>query len=82
MSYIQRELDRIGNALRNSQFGERYAELYLAQQALSWALEPNGFAPPTALIEGIPEDSKDCLSESDPAPFLCVPVFAESRERR
>jgi hypothetical protein len=37
MSFVQRELDRIGDALRHSQPSNHYAELYAAQQALIWA---------------------------------------------
>jgi hypothetical protein len=37
MSFIQQELDRIGNALRQAQPSSRYNELYAARQALLWA---------------------------------------------
>ncbi len=51
--FVQRELDRIAVALRESQSPERYGQLYAAQQALSWALEPNGFSAPMDTITGI-----------------------------
>lgn len=44
MSYIQRELDRIGAVLRDGFNHPNRAELYAAQQALFWAQEPTGFA--------------------------------------
>jgi hypothetical protein len=44
--FVQRELTRIAIALREASDPERYAQLYAAQQALSWALEPTGFASP------------------------------------
>ncbi len=46
MGFMQRELERIERGLREPQSSERYCQLYAAQQALSWALEPSGFALP------------------------------------
>ncbi len=63
MSFIQRELDRLGRALRDPQAPDSYAKLYAAQQALAWAMEPDGFASPTLTIMGTREGSADC---SDP----------------
>jgi hypothetical protein len=48
---IQRELERIECALRDPQTDERYCQLYAAQQALAWALDPSGFASPFATIQ-------------------------------
>jgi hypothetical protein len=59
MSFIQRELDRIGNALRQTQPGSKYAELYAAQQALMWTLEPDGFKSPYDML--VP--AKDTLED-------------------
>jgi hypothetical protein len=50
MSFIQRELDLIGTALRQSQPGNDYDQLYAAQQALMWALEPDGFKSPYKML--------------------------------
>jgi hypothetical protein len=51
--FVQRELDRIAGALREPQPPKRYCELYAAQQALSWALDPEHFASPViAIAEG------------------------------
>lgn len=46
IGFVQRELDGIGAALREPQPPERYAELHAAQQALSWAMDPENFASP------------------------------------
>lgn len=46
MSFMQRELDRIGAVLRDGFNHPNHAELYAAQQALFWAQEPTGFASP------------------------------------
>jgi hypothetical protein len=69
MSFIQRELDRIEVALRQPQSDNCYAELYAAQQALGWALEPTAYKSPYSMITGIQTDSAGCPSESRPAPF-------------
>lgn len=60
MSFVQRELDRIALALREPRSAGEYDRLYAAQQALSWALEPNGFKAPYDLVRDIPADSADC----------------------
>ena len=52
VGFVGRELDRIAVALREPQPPKRYAELYAAQQALSWALEPEGFMSPHDLLTG------------------------------
>jgi len=61
MSYLQRELDLIGAALRQTPQSEaRYRELYAAQQALWWASDPQCYKSPHAMITGTPADSEDC----------------------
>lgn len=60
MSFIQRELDQIGVALRKTQEVGAYDRLYAAQQALSWALDPSGFKAPYAAIMGTLEGLEDC----------------------
>ena len=57
MSFIQRELDKISVALAGGSGPQ--PELYAAQQALSWALEPSGFKSPYELLKGIREGSED-----------------------
>jgi hypothetical protein len=69
---VQNELDRIGTALRQSGPVPRYDELYVAQQALMWALDPSTFKAPYDLIapvSGIPEGSEGCLEESGRSAF-------------
>lgn len=67
MSFMQRELDRITEALREPSNGERHAELYAAQQALSWALEPIGFKAPFVAIMGTQEGLEGYLEHTHPA---------------
>jgi hypothetical protein len=65
MSFIQRELDRINAALHEPRFvdgTEEYRQLYAAQQALSWALDPEIFKAPYETIIGTLGDSEDCPS--------------------
>lgn len=58
MGLIQREIDRIRNALLSNH--SKQNELYAAQQALEWALEPSGMKSPYTMITGTQEDSGDC----------------------
>jgi hypothetical protein len=58
MGFIERELERISGALRARQIGtDEYRQLYAAQQALGWALEPLGFRAPYDTILDIPTDA-------------------------
>ena len=66
MSFIQRELDRIGGALRANPDANDYDRLYVAQQALAWATDPEGFKSPMGLIRGTQEGKEDCPSCPDP----------------
>lgn len=68
MSFIRREIDRIRESLTASD--PRYDELYAAQQALEWTLEPMGFKAPSDMIaaKDIPEGSEDCRAENDLPP--------------
>ena len=59
MSFIQREIDRIAQALKEGPDAVDYARLYSAQQALSWASDPDGFASPMKEIRGTREGSED-----------------------
>ncbi len=69
---IAAELAHIETALREPQTDERYYQLYAAQQALAWALNPGTVASPYLTIQrGLvrplihtQEDSGDCLAES------------------
>jgi hypothetical protein len=73
MSFVQRELDRIGARLRESDISpEQYERLYAAQQALAWSLEPSGFRSPydavTAPFADNPRDGADCSQGAGRAP--------------
>ena len=75
---IKNELERIGDALReqrgalppdgdDSGLPRSYYELYAAQQALAWALEPEvAKAPYDTIVVGTQEDSADCRDDSRP----------------
>ena len=66
MSFIQRELDRISGALRESPGGHDYEQLYAAQQALAWATEPHGYASPMKMITGHQVESEDQNPQPQP----------------
>jgi hypothetical protein len=51
MGFIERELEKVRDALAKQQAPEIYCQLYAVQQALIWALEPQGFAAPFETIE-------------------------------
>lgn len=66
MSFVQRQLARIGEALQRPQPSNRHAELYAAQQALTWALDPTAFKSPyDLLVTSTPEGSEGCREGSD-----------------
>ncbi len=68
MGFIERELSKISAAMAEPCSNESYCQLYAAQQALSWALDPAGFASPLGVVNsglvvpltGTPEGSEDC----------------------
>ncbi len=66
MGFVERELERIEVALREPRSAEEWNQLYAAQQALSWALEPIGFKAPYDTIMGTQEGSEDCPSPLSP----------------
>jgi hypothetical protein len=68
MSYIQREIEKIAQALGKGPESAGYDRLYLVQQALSWALDPEVYASPTSMISGILEGLEDCLAGPRPLP--------------
>lgn len=65
MQHVELELKRIGERLVGP-LPLEHAALYAAQQALAWAMNPQGFASPYAMITGIREGSEDCLADSRP----------------
>ena len=60
MSFVQRELDKINAEIVKGTTPQRHAELYAAQQALAWAIEPAGIKSPYNQVMGIREGSEDC----------------------
>jgi hypothetical protein len=58
MGFVQREIDRIRQAILADP--PNRAELYAAQQALEWAMEPSGIASPYDMIMGTAAGSEDC----------------------
>lgn len=66
--FVERELFRLEVALRDGQHSERYDRLYVAQQALRWALEPSGFASPYDMVMGIQAEPTGCSADPHPLP--------------
>ena len=65
---VQRELGRIGAALTQSDPVPRYDELYAAQQALMWVIDPITYKAPYDLLAPIsdtPGGSEDCPEGND-----------------
>jgi hypothetical protein len=51
MSFIQRELDKINDAIRSDKTDlEDLVKLRAAQQALAWATDPDGYKSPYNFI--------------------------------
>ncbi len=66
--HVKAEIDKVNQALREGP-DQPYAQgLYIAQQALAWALEPGGYKPPFDLVMGIQEGSEGCSSHPHPLP--------------
>jgi len=68
MGFIDRELARLHRALDVGAGSPRYFELYAAQQALAWAMEPEGFASPSSYLTDTQEGSGDCPAYPGPLP--------------
>ena len=51
VGFVQRELERVAAELARPQEPEIYAQLYVAQQALAWTLEPGAFSSPADVID-------------------------------
>ncbi len=62
MSFIQREIDRIGNAIQQSNPVPRYSELYASQQALMWVIDPESFKSPFDML-ATPTDTPEGSEE-------------------
>ena len=70
MSFVHREIARIRSAILAD--NNYRVELYAAQQALEWALEPSGIRSPYEMIMGTQEDSRGCQLSCHPQPSECV----------
>lgn len=66
MKYIERELAIINEALRRPGNLRNQDQLYAAQQALAWALEPDAFRRPYLTAMGTQEGSEDCSGHPHP----------------
>ena len=73
VNLVEKELQTITVALRSPQSDADYCNLYSAQQALSWALDPDSYAAPSVtiangkvqpLIKDTQANSEDCPGES------------------
>lgn len=65
LGHVRAELDRLQFALhREPPISDRRGQLYAAQQALAWALDPGGIMSPLALIERNAGGSADCWAET------------------
>lgn len=79
MSFIQREYDRLMEVCQNTDPGPAYDIAYAAKGALIWALDPDGYASPSATLakfygveiegtKGTGVSMTSGLSDSMPAP--------------
>ena len=69
MSFVEREIYRIREALLADPEGANYRCLYAAQQALAWSLDPNNFRSPfnhIYEIEGGDLGAAGTLAPSEP----------------
>jgi hypothetical protein len=66
MSFLQREYDRINDALRDQENANKYDLLYAAQQAIAWASDPEAYKSPLNLITDTPANSEDCSERTRP----------------
>jgi len=72
MGFLERELERISEAVRSRQADQsdtdEYRQLYAAQQALAWALEPDGFrAPYETILTDTPATRASCPASNNPS---------------
>jgi hypothetical protein len=70
MGFVERELEKLNRALDDGVGNPRYPEIYAAQQALAWALDPEGFQSPSAFVTCSEADSAGCSAGSRPAASL------------
>lgn len=68
MSFVQRELNKISSALLQEADEGRKNELYVAQQALFWVLDPSSYRTPFNMIMDIQAEPKDCSAHNHQPP--------------
>ena len=66
MGFVDRELQRLAVAIVDPSNSAKRDQLYAAQQALGWAIEPNAAKSPYDMIMGIPGEPGDCPGEPHP----------------
>lgn len=54
MSFVEREINKINFELHNAQTKDIYDQLYIAQQALVWSLDPEMVKSPYNYIMQVP----------------------------
>ena len=64
MGFVERELQKINTALVATPAGALYDRLYVAQQALAWAIEPGGAKSPYNFLMGSYGVPEGCSDES------------------
>jgi hypothetical protein len=64
MGFVERELMSLNRAIVSEENEWVRAKLYAAQQALSWVIEPDGFASPIQMIKGTLGEKADCQGYS------------------
>lgn len=69
MGFIERELEKLHSAMVAGIGDPRWPELYAAQQALSWALDPKSFRAPFDYLKNIPAGSGDCSVDIHRSPL-------------
>ena len=89
MSFIERERDKLNELLRNTPVDSpAYLPLHAAQQALSWALDPDAFASPTRTFhrhhqigdQGTEGTGVEWAIEGRKRSFEALSEFARSQE--
>lgn len=65
MSFIDREVAKLAESIEASSDTQR-ERLYVAQQALKWATDPDAFRSPFDYIMDIQVNSTSCLECPDP----------------
>lgn len=68
MRRVEDELHRLRVAMLD-RTNPRHAEYWAAQQALSWVLDQEAFAPPFFAVSRSAEGSEDCSAQHRPQSF-------------